>query len=254
MNQLQRTCNLIIDEIYVGKRVEYFGGKLEGLTAEGEVASTILCFMIKSLCHKYRDVVSIYPVKKLMGLQMFEYYNEVMDMLKKLNVHVIGITVDNAAVNRNFFVHHLCGGVMKTKIEDLVNKQPTYLLFDSVHNLKNIFNNFLNRKQFNIPSFKQQTIDFPACTANFSHIEELYKLEVNMLVKKAHKLSNKLFSPSNIDKISVKLAAAVFSESTRDAFKYYVVHHGRTEWSGTANFIELITKLWQVMNVKTCSK
>ena len=46
LNELQRHVVLIIDEIYIAKRVEYSAGEIHGLTADGEVASTLLCFMV----------------------------------------------------------------------------------------------------------------------------------------------------------------------------------------------------------------
>ena len=39
----QRYVVLMVDEIYVAKRVEYAGGQVQGLTEDGEVASTLLC-------------------------------------------------------------------------------------------------------------------------------------------------------------------------------------------------------------------
>jgi len=42
LTELQRNVVLIIDEIYIAKRVEYFGGEVQGLTSDGEVASTLL--------------------------------------------------------------------------------------------------------------------------------------------------------------------------------------------------------------------
>jgi len=58
LNQYERTVLLIIDEIYIAKRVEYTSGEMQGLTPDGSVASTLLCFMIKSLAGKYKDLVA----------------------------------------------------------------------------------------------------------------------------------------------------------------------------------------------------
>ena len=53
---------LIVDAIYITKRVEYSGGHE---TADGNVASTLLCFMVKSLAGKYKDSVAMYPMDRL---------------------------------------------------------------------------------------------------------------------------------------------------------------------------------------------
>ena len=55
---------LIIDKIYVAKRVEYSAGEIHGLTADRAVASTLLCFMIKSVAGKYKDIVAMCPVAR----------------------------------------------------------------------------------------------------------------------------------------------------------------------------------------------
>jgi len=65
LNEPERTVTLMIDEIYIAKRVEYTTGGVQGLTAESSVASTLLCFMVKSLANKYKDIVAIYPMDKL---------------------------------------------------------------------------------------------------------------------------------------------------------------------------------------------
>lgn len=57
LNHFETHVSLIMDEIYLGKRVEYSGGKIYGLVEDKEdVAQTALVFMIKSLSSKYQDV------------------------------------------------------------------------------------------------------------------------------------------------------------------------------------------------------
>ena len=65
LNEYERIMLLIIDEIYVGKRFEYSGGEVIGLTADGAVATALLCFMIKSLVCMYEDIFAIFPMNKL---------------------------------------------------------------------------------------------------------------------------------------------------------------------------------------------
>jgi len=75
---------LIIDEIYIAKRVEYFSGEVQGLTSDGEVASTLLCFMVKSMASKYRDLVAIYPMCKLTAAKQYTCYQKVQAMLRNV--------------------------------------------------------------------------------------------------------------------------------------------------------------------------
>jgi hypothetical protein len=121
-----------------------------------------------------------------------------------------------------------------------------------VHTFKNVYNNFQARSVFQCPSMNDDLPD--GCTADFRHIVELNKLEEAMSLKKAHKLRPAALHPKSIEKTSVKLAVSVFCESTRDALRFYSDHEGKNDWRGTADFVNLMVKLWNVLNVKTCCK
>ena len=49
LKECERNVVLMIDEIHVAKKMEYSGGDATGLTTDGSVASTMLCFMVKSV-------------------------------------------------------------------------------------------------------------------------------------------------------------------------------------------------------------
>ena len=237
LNQFERTVILLIDEIYIAKRVEYSSGEVQGLTPDGSVASTLLCFMIKSLAGKYKDIVSIYPMATLTAEKLNECYKEVANLLREMNVTVAAISVDNAATNRKFFVDFLCDGNLKTHIIDSVTEQPVYLIFDPVHTFKNVYNNFQSRKHFHCPSMNPSQTE--GCESRFQDIVDLYNYEAIMSLKKAHKLNPSVLEPKSIQKTSVKLAVAVFGESTRDALRFYTEHENK-KWNGTADFLTLI--------------
>ena len=252
LNEHERNVVLMIDEIYVAKRVEYSGGEVKGLVADSSVASTLLCFMVKSVVGKYKDLVSIYPMSKLTASKQLECFKEVMTLLRKVLLNVVVISVDNASTNGKFLVDGLCDGELKTHVNDPVTGQPIFLIFDPVHDLKNVYNNFQSRKLFECPTM---TSNLPTgCTAHFQHVIDLYNLESAMSLKKAHRLSSAALQPKSIEKTSVKLATAVFSDSTRDALQFYASNENKPEWTGTADFISLIVKLWNVMNVKSRTK
>jgi hypothetical protein len=87
-----------------------------GLTPDGTVASTLLCFMVKSLAPKYEDLVTIYPMAKLTASKQYECYLEVAALLRSVSFNVVAISVDNATVNRKFFTEYLCKGTLQTSI------------------------------------------------------------------------------------------------------------------------------------------
>lgn len=252
LGEFERTVILMIDEIYIAKRVEYSRGDVQGLTADGTVASTLLCFMIKSVAGKYKDLVAMYPMAKLTAAKQFDCYKEVMTLLKNISFNVVAVSVDNATTNRKFFVDCLCAGNLRTNIIDSVTGQPLFLIFDPVHDFKNLYNNFQSRKVFECPALAD---DLPGgCCANFKHIVDLHNMESTMILKMAHRLNPATLQPKSIEKTSVKLATAVISESTRDALAFYAEHEGKTAWTGTADFLSLAIKMWNIMNVKTRTK
>ena len=152
----------------------------------------------------------------------------------------------------SFFTEYLCNGALQTHITDTTTGQPLFLIFDPVHGLKNVYNNFQSRKVFECPPMVRNLPD--GCCARFHDIIDLYNLEAAMTLKKAHKLTIATLYPKSIEKTSVKLATSLLSESTRDALKFYAVHEDKASWTGTANFLTLMIKLWNIINVKTRTK
>ena len=65
LNAFDRNAIIMIDEIYLSKRIEASGGQLFELTENCQIATTALCFVIKSLSSGYQDMVGIVPVKNL---------------------------------------------------------------------------------------------------------------------------------------------------------------------------------------------
>ena len=151
LNAFDRNVILMIDEIYVSKRIEAAGGQIFGLTEDCEVASAALCFMIKSLSSKYRDMVCIYPVRNLKAETQKHCLDKVMHLVHEVGFNVIGISVDNAAANRKFYKDFLCDGAWKEAITNNFTGGKIFLIFDPTHVIKNIYNNFLAKRVFKLP-------------------------------------------------------------------------------------------------------
>ena len=109
----------MIDEIYLSKRLEATRGEIFGLTEDGEVASTALCFMIKSLCSDYRDMVGVYPAKNLKTDIQKKCFDKIMLLLHHTGFDVVAISVENAVVNRKFYKELLCGDNLKEYVDNI---------------------------------------------------------------------------------------------------------------------------------------
>ena len=242
LNFFDRNVLLMIDEIYLSKRVESSGGQVFGLTESCAVAATALCFMIKSLSSGYQDMVGIYPIKNLKAESQKACFDKVMLLVHEIGFNVIGICVDNASANRKFFKDFLCNGAWKASIPNKYTDGKIFLIFDPTHIIKNIYNNLVNRRVFEMPCMTP-ILDTPL-TASFADIEKVYNLECQKPLRIAHRLTETVLKPNSIEKVNVKLALAVFYESTVIGLKEYGFHE-------TASAIDLFLKLWNILNVST---
>ncbi|XP_049796023.1 uncharacterized protein LOC126212640 [Schistocerca nitens] len=85
--------------------------------------------------------------------------------------------------------------------------------------------------------------------AKFSDIENLYKKELDQLLKLAPRLTHKSVYPSSLERQNVSLVCNIFNETTLAGSK---AEYG--EISGTVHFVEIILRWWNIINVKNCTK
>ena len=98
---------------------------------------------------------------------------------------------------------NLCGGALKPFIPHPTKPDETlFLLFDFTHNFKNIFNNFLNKNSFNLPTENFEEHFGESCAPQFNHVKKIYAIEENKTLKVAHKLKKASLNPSSIARTS----------------------------------------------------
>ena len=232
----------MIDEIYLSKRVESSGGQVFSLTENCAVAATALCFMVKSLSSGYQDMVGIYPIKNLKAETQKACFDKVMLLVHEIGFNVIGICVENASANRKFFKDFLCNNAWKASIPNWYTNGKIFLIFDSIHIIKKIYNNLVNRRVFEMLSITP--ILDSSLTASFADKEKVYNLECQNPSRIAHRLTETVLKLNSIEKVNVKLALTVFHESTVIGLKKYGFYE-------TASAIDLFLKLWNILNVST---
>lgn len=215
---------------------------------KNEYASTIMTFMIKSLAGKYSDVVAMYPISGFSIQLLDQLLKEVLQGVMDAGFDCVCLISDNHPLNRAYFKSLGDGELVSRVPNPCDHEKNIFLLIDPTHNIKNLYNNFNKRKVFQI----KETEHFPALYANFHHIQELYDLESCYGLRMAYKLNNRMLSPTSIQRTSVKLAVALFHETTFSALNFYASSElSKSKWASTATFIKIVHKLWSMINVKT---
>ena len=248
---------LSLDEVYVNPSLEYKNGKLVGQAVNNclEEARTIQAFMVHSAYGSFKEVVSLTPVKALTGDYLTDLTLKVLKFVQESGLIVICIICDNSRVNKNMlstlyakFRGEGTYRIQNPKYRDL----EIFLMFDPVHILKNIRNNWLNQKDSDktliFPDFVDISVIRKAC---FSDIRNLYAnhSHVSNLLSTAFKLSYKTVYPNNLDRQKVMLVENLFHDTTIAALKT-----SSLDSESTSNFLEVINKWWHIINVKTFTK
>jgi len=241
----EKNIILIGDEIHTAKRAEYFQGKLYG-QEDGKTTKSMMCWMVKSICSPFCDVICLTPTVNITAKQIKDQHDSIIPALKECQLNVLATVLDNYAPNRKFFLEELCGGQLKTSVIHSETGNQHFLLFDSVHNFKNIYGNFVNKREFECPKFKDEEIGSP----KFKHLEELYLLEMDKNVRISHKLNDRVLHPTLLERTNVSLSNALFHESTIQGLEFYG-KNGHEEFLETVPFLKLIRKMWNICNVRT---
>lgn len=253
LNDKDRIVNLLIDEIHVKSKLSYRSGKLIGQAANNtdDLANSIQCFMIASVMSSHKMIVGMLPVKKLDSEFLLEGTKNVLRNLCSSGFNVVSVISDNNRINRKMFSLLAEGSDMKLFIYNPVDPdKKIFLLFDSVHLLKSVRNNWLNLKN------RTQSFTYPAWSdestkkASFSDLKHLYKIEKKSLLKEAPRLSWKALYPHSLERQKVSLALQVFHETNIAALK--IMGPSRCDfesWEGTADFLKIICRWWDIVNV-----
>ena len=132
-----------------------------------------------------------------------------------------------------------------------VTKDGMFLLFDYVHLLKSIRNNWLTEAHQEL-EFEDDGKKF---TAKWDHLIKLYELERKAGANDSgvyglSKLTEVAVRPKPIERQSVPTCLRVFCEETLTALK---VHPGmdEKECEGTIRFIDKVLSMWKILNVKS---
>ena len=175
--------------------------------------------MIRSIAGSYRDFIAMCPITNLNAKLQKEIWFKNVKILEDLVFEVLVTLTDGNEVNHRFFKEILMSNILQGSMQTPFNTcRLMFFGFDPVHLFKCFYMNFINRKVFIFPKFDQNDL---LLEARFADLKILYEMELGKPLRKAYKLSDKVLSPTNIERTNIMLADSVFHESTINALRFY---------------------------------
>lgn len=243
LDERQKLCVLLQDEVYVKKMMLYHGGQVFGRSADNPecLAKTVLGIMISCMFGGPNFLSKILPTSRLNSSFLNDQIQLSLAAIERAGGHVKAIICDGNRNNQAFF--QLLGADRQRPWE---TRSGIFLLYDYVHILKNIRNNWLTETTGEL-SFDDDGVKR---TAKWSHLVELYKLEAESLVKMSTLNEVSVF-PKPIERQKVSTCLKVFSEKTYQALLNYPELKEFEGVEDTAIFINKVLTWWKILNVKS---
>jgi len=251
-----RHCNLVFDSMAIHKQVLWdstsqkfvglceYGNNTSVEAAETE-ATEVLVFMLVSLHGTWKWPVGYFFTNKITAALQVELVKTALIMSQTSGIRVWSVTCDGA--HTNYSTMNLLGcNLFTTKYYELNSrfKHPSsdyYVHFvpDACHNLK------LDRNALG----DLKIMKSPTTQINWNHITNLHKLQFELNLKFANKLSSAHINfRANVMK--VKLAAQTLSSSTAAALEFLQFSEVEEfkDCAGTIEFIKTIDEIFDFLN------
>ena len=210
--------------------------------------------MVVSLKTSIPFVISAIPLVKNSGEMVYQNINKCISLLTQSQFRVRAIISDNHTTNVKAYNLLLTNYKYQDKDYKITNPflsdQNIYLLFDTCHLIKNIRNNLLSRRFFDIPAFEfisgNFNISFPPGFVQWSHLHTIHERDLNLSAHlcAASKIYSSVLHPGN-NKQSVALVLALFHETTTAGIRLYL-----PDEETIAGFFNLIRIWWLCVNSK----
>ena len=175
-NQREKHVIVQMDEIHVKSELTYKGGRVFGssLNANGP-AKTIFAFMVSSLSKKWSTIVRLLPCSNSSAAELFPIIKMVIEDIERCGLYVQVLCTDNYPMNVSIFKLFSPTNTLDHIVPHILDAdRPLFLIFDFVHILKTIRNNWVNqndyRKSFSYPNFEDFSTTY---TASFEDIRNL---------------------------------------------------------------------------------
>jgi hypothetical protein len=243
LTQAQRqNCILIFDEIYIKPSLRFRGGHLLGQAEDDQhrCARTILAIMVKPMLGATPFIARLIPIYSLRAQYLKDQLESVSSIIENAGGKVIGCICDNHFVNRQLYQSIATEESFLGKMS--LHSDHIVLLYDSVHILKNIRNNWITESSQEIQFQDPTDPSHHPKIAKWADILHLQRKEENNTVR-VTQLTRQSCFPTPIERQKVSLVVNVFNDKT-------VAELQRNGFHDTATFVSLVLKIWKILNAK----
>ena len=155
LTKRELNVNLIIDEVYCQKTVQYSNGVFYG-NENNCITQTLLCVMIKSVAGSYSDVIVMSPVFIINHEKIYKVCENSVEKMTEIGFDIVATMTDGHKSNMKMLKHDICQGKLDTSVPNPYDVEKRIaLLFDPTHLLKCVYNNFRGKENFLCPPFDE---------------------------------------------------------------------------------------------------
>ena len=141
LNTNEKTCILLVDEVYVKPMLQYHGGILFGTAVNKpkKLANTVVGFMLVSLFGGAEFLYKMLPISGLDADFLFEQTNIIVSQVRNLDGNIVSIICDGNRTNQSFFKKF-------DRVSPWLTSDNIFLLYYYVHLIKSVRNNWITEK------------------------------------------------------------------------------------------------------------
>lgn len=170
--------SLVMDEIYIQPKLSFKGGEIYGSSnSDAQKCAKTAVFTVSSLLSKYVDVVAIIPVINMISEQLKSFITDVLNLLERIGFKVVSLIADNNIVNRKAYELMTPNKTLQPSIvHPLDSSRRLFFMFDTVHILKCIRNNWEMKKNINMTLYFPDMDDHSNTrSVQYRHLELVYE-------------------------------------------------------------------------------
>lgn len=244
MANVDRNCILCMDEMALKSSLFYHIGRDEiiGIKDYGDgkkefdAAQNVTVIMARGLHNNWKEPLAYcFTTNSFPAAELKIKMEKCINKISKTGLIVRAVIAD---MGSNFIQLSNILGITLANVEFLMDNQKFIYLFDTPHLIKATRNNLLKNH-----------FEFEGNITSWSHIKEFYEKDIQYSSRCAPKLCNPHIYPTSFEKMKVKYAVQVLSNTVASAMRTFI-HTGNppADASNTVEVIDRFNNIFDILN------